>query len=503
MSHRTALAACAAFLSIPLGCAESSERRDTLLSESRRRADEMLRVSLSDSGAELFTCSTSATACKNNSHPTVSYDGLRVVFDSDASDVVPGYVNSGHVPQVYVRDVAAGTTRLVSALYDENGLPIPPDGPSAFAILSGDGEWVAFGTRSATLDPDDGDEQDDVFLARITPPGIVRISENPGGVSFDGPSFGAVPSFDARYVAFSSYATDIADLRVAGGGRQVPMKPSQHENVYLLDRTSGTFEWLSAPEDGGEPNGNCSKPSIDEVGRRIAFTANATNLLERDQNGPDMDVFVRDRATGKLLCASANFGGHTGGNGTSRKAAISGDGRWVVFESTATDLVDPGSDSNVFQDVFVRDLDLNRTARISGAHSNQGFGQANGSSGYAAISRDGRFVVFTSFASNLVPNDTTSGFSDFFVRDRDVSGDGLYDEPGDVLTRLLSMSVSGEPANARSGGNCGITPDGAFAVFMSESNVLVPGDTNGTSPDLSCGPTCLFGRDVFRVRIPR
>ena len=123
--------------------------------------------------------------------------------------------------------------------------------------------------------------------------------------------------------------------------------------------------------------------------------------------------------------------------------------------------------------------------------------EGNGNSAYAEISADGRWVLFSSIATDLIPADDTTGFLDFFVRDRDSSDDGRFDEAGDVCTRRLSATPWGEGANGRSGGNTSISGDGVV-VFMSRGSNLIPADTNGvkTSPS-ACSPACPFGQDIF------
>jgi Tol biopolymer transport system component len=448
------------------------------------------RVSLSDSEGELFSCTTTRPPCKNASHPTISFDARRVAFDCDANGVVPGFGNDSHVGQTYVRDLASGSTILVSAARDKNNAIVPPNGPSTFAEISGDGEYVAFSSVASNLVEGDDEKLSDVFLARIAPFELVSVVP-----MLDGESESPSISFDARFVAFASSARNFVGLRAAGGAPSATA-PTKDRNVFVIDRSSGSIEWLSRKQDGAEPNGPSSAPAIDDAGLRVAFTSEATDLFSSDANGSAADVFVADRETGQLQCVSLRYDGLSTANAVSRKPTMSGNGRFVAFESNASDLLRPGEDTNGQSDVFVRDLQPGRIARMSLTASG---GEARGPSGYAAISSDGRFVAFTSLARNLTPGDETSNYFQFFVRDRDVSGDGAFDEPGDVRTLRLSTAPDGSPANARSGGNADLAADGRTAVFMSESNLLVGGDTNGVGVGMGCSPTCVFGRDVFLV----
>src|SRR5262249_25097589 len=160
-------------------------------------------------------------------------------------------------------------------------------------------------------------------------------------------------------------------------------------------------------------------------------------------------------------CVSRNWEGNRA-NGLSHKSDISGNGRYVAFESEASDLLPPGVDTNGKIDIFVRDMTTRSTVRVNLSTSDQ---QALGeNSGYAAISSAGRFVVFSSSATNLVPVPASTGLQ-CYVRDRDVSGSGIFDKPGNVSTQRLSETPAGDVALKKSGGNADMTADGRFAVF--------------------------------------
>ena len=126
-------------------------------------------------------------------------------------------------------------------------------------------------------------------------------------------------------------------------------------------------------------------------------------------------------------------------NGDSAMPAMSADGRFVAFESTASNLVP--DDTNGVTDIFIRDRQQAMTTRVSSATGRQ----ANGHSSYPAISADGRFVAFQSLASNLVAGDTNRDI-DIFVHDRDADGDGRYDVPGQATTTRISIAAGRAPA---------------------------------------------------------
>ncbi len=464
-------------------------------------------VSFTSAEALAQTCRDGRPACKNASHPKISADGTRVAFDCDAPDMLIGATPPAGVTQIYVRDVERRRTVLVSGRSTE-GQVVFANESTGFPELSGDGNWVVFASKASNLVEGDAEGLEDVFACEVDAQRIVRLSQGFDGTEFDAASSDPSVSHDGRFVAFSSAATNIGPVFAAGGSGQVAAPTDGLVHIYLVDRTVRRFEWLDrgtsqlagdvASGDPGADRDVASQPVISGDGAVIAFTSTARTLAGEDGNDGQLDIFACRRATGAVELVSVAFESARGGDGVSRKPHVSGDGRFVVFEGTATDITPPGVDTNNQSDVFVRDLELGLSARVSVSSTG---GQANGSSGYGALSFDGRYVAFSSSARNLVPNDTTRGFLDFFVQDRDVSGDGFFDEPGDICTRRMSITPEGVQANARSGGNCGLSADGRFVVFMSESNLLHPGDDNGVDDKLKCSPTCLFGRDVFRARV--
>jgi Tol biopolymer transport system component len=453
------------------------------------------------------TCRDGRPACKNASHPKISADATRVAFDSDAPDMLVGATPPAGVTQIYVRDVERRRTTLASGRTSDTDVVFANEN-TGFPELSGDGRWVLFASKASNLVENDVGGFEDVFASDLEAKDIVRVSQGFDGEEFDAPSSDPSVSYDGRFVAFSSAASNIAPLVAAGGGDGVVAPNDGLTHIYVVDRTLRRFEWIdrSASQAAGEGAGEgpgadrveTSQPVTSGDGEMVAFTSSSSTLAGEDGNDGQLDIFACRRASGALELVSVAFDTARGGDGVSRKPQISGNGRFVVFEGVATDLTPPGVDTNDFSDVFVRDLELGLTARVSVSSTG---GQANGTSGYGALSFDGRYVAFSSSARNLVPNDTTRGFLDFFVHDRDVSGDGAFDEPGDICTRRLSVTPAGVQSNARSGGNCGLSADGRFVVFMSESNLLHPGDDNGVDDKLKCSPTCLFGRDVFRARV--
>lgn len=228
----------------------------------------------------------------------------------------------------------------------------------------------------------------------------------------------------------------------------------------LLLQSVTTRSAQSLPQQNG--NGDSTCPIVTPDGRFVVFASAAGNLATN--NGgfvpAKMDVYVRDRVSQQTKLVSVNVNGNGGGDGDSIPTDISIDGRYVVFESSASNLV-PG-DTNSCSDVFVRDLVTGATALASVA-SDGGFG--NGPSTTPVMTPDGRYVSFVSRASNLVSGDS-NGIGDIFVRDLQLGVTTLA-SPGAVAAGSLQGSVS--PV---------ITPDGRYVAFLSWAQNVVPGLTN-------------------------
>jgi len=277
-----------------------------------------------------------------------------------------------------------------------------------------------------------------------------RVSVATEGTQGDQASYGPSISADGRFVAFESYAANLVNGDTNG-----------KFDEFVHDRQTGTTERVSVASDGTEGNnGSLRRPSISANGRFVAFESTASNLVIGDINGAD-DIFVHDRQTGTTEWVSIASNG-TQGNENSFYPSISADGRFVAFQSNATNLV--SGDTNVRQDVFVHDRQTGTTERVS--ITSNGI-QGNNDSLVPSISADGRFVAFWSYASNLVSGDTNV-YDDVFVRDRQTG-----------TTQRVSVASGGTQGNNDSL-NSSISADGQFVVFDSYASNLVSGDTNGT-----------------------
>ena len=319
---------------------------------------------------------------------------------------------------------------------------------SSMPSLSGDGRFVAFDSAATNLVPHDTNDNYDVFVRDRTSGNTELISVTSLGEQANGESAYPSISADGRYVAFQSNAQNL----VSGFGNLWP-------NVYLRDRQQRTTELVGFTQSGvPADHGSCESPSISADGRFVAFWSNAPNLLPGGFGGYTC-IFVRDRQLQTTTCVSLNSGGGAP-NENSRAPRISGDGRYVAFASTATNLV--VGDTNGAQDVFLRDLQAGTTERISVDPAGLG---GDGDSWDPAVSFDGRFVAFYSLATNLAAGDT-NGAPDVFVRDRSTGS-----------TERVSVSTDRQASGAGGEIWVSISGDGRFVTFTSLAS-LVQGDIN-------------------------
>ncbi len=287
--------------------------------------------------------------------------------------------------------------------------------------------------------------------------GPANESSNPGAISADG-----------RHVAFTSFASDLVPGDTNGSTNLFA-----GIDVFVRDRATGVTERVSVSSTGAEADNSSSSPAISADGRFVAFASGASNLVAGDTNG-GTDVFVRDRRSGTTERVSLSSAGAQGNN-ESFAPALSGDGRFVAFTSTASNLV-PG-DVNGLLDVFVHDRQTGATEPVSVSSTGA---QANGINEFPSVSADGRIVAFHSQASNLVARDT-NGSDDVFVRDRAAG-----------TTERVSVASDGAQGNDHSRVHQqALSADGRLVAFQSLASNLVPGDTNGQSG------TPLAGQDIF------
>jgi Tol biopolymer transport system component len=316
--------------------------------------------------------------------PGISADGNRVVFASAASNLVAG--DSNNLPDVFVRDVAAGATLLASRQPGGAVIPLPSGEPA----ISGDGNRVAFVTRFA-MDGDAGADSD-VYLRDLGAGTTLLVSRKGlGGPPGNDDSTTPAVDADGSHVAFATDADDFVatDLNTSS-------------DVFVRDVAAGQTTLASrAAAVAATANDASFAPALSADGNRVAFASIATNLGGgSDVNGANADVFVRDVAAATTtLVSRTNGAGGVSGNGGSERPAIDASGTRIAFETIAPDLV-PGDVNGAF-DVILRDTAAGTTELVSRA-TGLGGAQAGRSSGTPSISGDGDCVAFETTADDLV-----------------------------------------------------------------------------------------------------
>ncbi len=249
---------------------------------------------------------------------------------------------------------------------------------------------------------------------------ILRASTDAAGNQGNGGSQNASVSADGRYAAFDSNASNLVYGDTNGT-----------TDVFVKDVRTGAITRASTDSTGRQVQGNSTNPSISADGRYVAFTSSACSLAPGYCSRNTTNVYVKDMQTGATSRVSADASANPG-NGSSANAAVSSDGRYVASNSNASNLV-PG-DTNSTTDVFVKDTRTGATTRVSTASDGT---QGNGESYWPAISADGRYVAFDSYADNLVPGDT-NGAADVFL----ATGSGASCSGGKPLLSLSESRVS-------------------------------------------------------------
>ena len=316
--------------------------------------------------------------------PSISGDGRFVAFQSGATNLVSGDNNEER--DIFLHDSHTGETTLVSVASDGsqgNSYNGWSDSPS----ISGDGRFVAFESKSPYLVVGDTNESVDVFLhdTHTGETTLVSVASDGSQGNDDSECYNSGPaiSADGRYVAFCSFATNL-----------VSEDNNEESDVFLHDTHTGETILVSVASDGSHWNRYTTAPSISRDGRYVAFTA---ELSDTSYIGA---IFLHDTQTGETALVSVASDGSQG-NSHSNNPSISGDGRFVVFESKSTNLVI--GDTNESVDVFLHDTKTGETIRVSvdsdGIHW-------VGDSMSPSISGDGRYVAFESEAANLVSEDT-------------------------------------------------------------------------------------------------
>ncbi len=342
------------------------------------------RVSIATNGVE------ADAGCYSSS---MSADGRYVVFSSSASNLIANDTNGQS--DIFVHDRQSGTTTRVSV--DSSGGE--GNAGSNLPSLSGDGRYVTFASNASNLVANDVNGQSDIFIHDRQSGATTRMSLAITGGGGDGLSVTPSLANGGRYVLFYSYASNLVTGDTNG-----------EADVFVHDRQDGTISRVSLTTSGAEGNSSSLNSSMSADGRYVAFLSFASNLVVNDTNG-EGDVFVRDRQSGVTTRVSVDSLG-VEGNVASYHASLSADGRYVAFTSRADNLIN--DDTNGQADVFVHDRQSGITTRVS---VNSMGTEGNKASYGPSLSGDGRYVAFASSASNLVADDT-NGEPDIFIHNR-------------------------------------------------------------------------------------
>lgn len=386
----------------------------------------------------------------SSTSPTISADGRYVGFSGGWTSF--GSQNNS-ATDVLVKDVTSGTVinehKSSASVYGNSGSGSP--------VISADGKALAFISASSNLVSGSSSSLYDIYVAGVGTNAIERISTGTGGtLAANGRSLNPDISGTGRYVAFESSTSNWA----AGGS-------TAQSDIFLKDRNTGTLTRISTSLTGGDGNGESSSAKVSNDGRFVVFESAASNLTSGDTNGYT-DIFFWDRVVGHLTNLTSYMTSVTNPNNTCLNPDIAYDNGWggmIAFE-TARSLV--AGDTNNATDIYAFNMGDETFQLVS---SKADGNAVSLSSTDASISGDGRFVVFTSYASNLVAGDT-NGVADVFVKD-------LY--TGAIA--LVSKAANGAQGTLASG-NAEISLGGEYIVFETAASNLSSTDANGSFTDI-------------------
>jgi Tol biopolymer transport system component len=335
---------------------------------------------LSTSINELVSVPDQPLGPRTGSSPAISADGHLIAFSTE--DALSGLDNNFEA-DIYVRDRNAHTSELTSVASNS----AVSNGMSRLPSISDDGRDVAFLSVGTNLVTGDTNGIEDAFVHDRVTGVTTRVDLSTASAQADAPVLGARISGDGSAVAFWT----AADNMVAGD-------TNNSVDVFVRDLIANTTTRVSVDGNGLQATGSSRNAVIDHAGDLVAFESDAPNLVASDSNSTT-DIFVKDRSSGILRLVSASPGG---ANGPSSHPTISESGSEIAFQSDATNLV-PG-DTNGVGDVFTSDLP---TQTIQRANATNG-AQPDGKSSLPALSGDGKYVAFETDADNLLGGDVNA-----------------------------------------------------------------------------------------------
>ena len=373
-------------------------------------------------------------------HPVVSAGGRYVAFMSYAHNLIPPDVN---YTDIYVKDMQTGAIERANTDAAGNVESNDADLPS----ISADGRYVAFQSKYYAPPPN---SMTRIYVKDRQTGALARGDRmSTGNYQTTGISLAPSISADGRYVSFHSATPGFTTTDVNGLA-----------DLFVVDQRNGTIQRAALPA-GIIADGASSEASLSRDGRYVAFASAATNLVNNDTTGW-RDVFIHDRTTHVSTRMSR---GSSFANADSDSPAISANGEWVAYRSSASNLV--SGDSNAKPDIFLTQRDTFTTSRLSvtsaGAQTTTGT-----ILGPVSLNADGTKAVFRATDTTLVAGDG-NGVEDVFLRNRSAS-----------TTTLVSANAAGDFGNGHST-QAMISDDGTRVAFTSLATNLLAGDDNGVA----------------------
>ncbi|MFT7640408.1 MAG: Tol biopolymer transport system component [Pirellulaceae bacterium] len=402
---------------------------------------------------------------RNSTDPVISADGKFVAFQSEARNLVPGDENGNSDPSsgrdIFVYDLELNSIERVS-LRDNGGESNQASGEPS---ISGDGRYVAFQSSANNLVSGYAVGNTNVYLydRNATESKIIGISVPFADIETNRDSLSPAISTDGAYVAFE-FSVDKNDDNQDLNYR--------YTDIHLYSTASGAVERITGTKIGIAADGAKSEePSISADGRYIAFESNHEDIDFYDTNNA-IDIFVYDRVEGTTRRVSAN--GSTGGQmfKDSTNPSLSGDGRFVAFESMASNLVDLDTNNSI--DIFMTDL---ATGEIALASVNDAGVQGDDYSYLPSLSYDGRSMAFQSAASNMVPEDA-GAVVDIFVAETDSITPSSLADLSSLTTNLGTLSKNGNTFTATVSENLGTFE---FEPFVADLGATIEASVNSAA----------------------
>lgn len=400
-------------------------------------------------------------------YPILSANGAFIAFRSTANNLVPGQTDSVGADNVFLYEKATGQNILISQRQSPGGPPAnfflaPP-------VISDDGRYVAFESDAHDLVPGqiDAPGTTDLFLYDRVAGSLILVSHAAGSTvtAANAQSLRAVLSDDGSFLVFSSHATNL----ISGQSDS-----NADSDIFLYDRASGTTTMISHASGSTTTtaSGFSYSAEISGDGRYVAFASNAGNLVAGQVDpAVGLDVFLFDRIAGTTSVVSHQSGAPTtAGNKHSSRPSMSDDGRYIAFDSQASDLAAGTTDTPESLDTFVYDRASDTTILVS--HAPGAPTVAASSSYFPRISGDGSFVAFISYYQHLPGQTNNMGMPDLFLFDR-----------ASAAIVLVTRSYLSPTQDANYGfypfdrNEWFIDADGSQVVFASGASDLEPNDS--------------------------